>query len=576
LNTITRLFLPGFCKVLLPILIASLAVAVAPALPTEAHGPVRVAASELHVSLERERTFALPLAGSHVALHWVGQSAAQVTVAFSTDGRAFGPPIAVGRDEVGEGRANGETYGSLLLAGGARFVLVTSDRPLARLSILALDTRSSGDASIGFGAVAAAATPAQPAVISRAGWGADESLRFDATGHELWPPVFQPIQKLIVHHTAGQNNDPNPAATVRAIYYYDAVTQGWGDMGYNFLIDEAGHVYEGRHSRTYLPGEDPTGEDTSGNGVTGAHAVGFNSGTVGIALLGTLTNQDATPAARDALTRLLAWIAGGHGIDPHGSALYTNPVNGTQKTFPNIAGHRDVAATECPGGVFYATLPALRDAVAAMIAGTPTPDFTVSTSPATQTVTAGQQTSYTATVTPSGGFTGGGNLTVSGLPPNATASWSTNPAPGGGGTSTLSVSTSASTPVGTSTLTITGTSGTLTHTATVTLVVQAPPTPDFSVTLSPTSQSVRGGGSVSYTVTVTSLNGFAGAVLLSVSGLPSGSAGSFYPTSVTAGGTAVLTIKTAPTPRGTFTFTVTGTYGSLSRTATATLHVSKR
>ena len=304
--------------------------------------------------------------------------------------------------------------------------------------------------------------------------------------------------------------------------------------------------------------------------------MGFNSGTVGIALLGTLTNQDATPAARDALTRLLAWIAGGHGIDPHGSALYTNPVNGTQKTFPNIAGHRDVAATECPGGVFYATLPALRDAVAAMIAGTPTPDFTVSTSPATQTVTAGQQTSYTATVTPSGGFTGGVNLTVSGLPANATASWSTNPVPGGGGTSTLSVSTSASTPVGTSTLTITGTSGTLTHTATVTLVVQAPPTPDFSVTLSPTSQSVRGGGSVSYTVTVTSLNGFAGAVLLSVSGLPSGSAGSFYPTSVTAGGTSVLTIKTAPTPRGTFTFTVTGTYGSLSRTATATLHVSKR
>jgi len=554
-------------------LVASLAVAVMPTLRVEATGPVRVAASELHGSLERERTFALPIVASHVALHWAGQAAAQVTVAFSLDGRTFGPPIIVGRDEVGEGRANGETYGNLLLADGARFVRVNSDRPLAHLSVVDLDARRSGQVSIGGGAVVAAAAT-QPGVISRAGWGANESLRFDAAGHELWPPVFQPIQKLIVHHTAGQNNDPDPAATVRAIYYYDAVTQGWGDMGYNFLIDEAGHIYEGRHSRTYAPGESPTGEDTAGNGVTGAHAVGFNSGTVGIALLGTLTNQDATLAARDALTRLLAWIAGGHGLDPHGSALYTNPVNGTQKTFPNIAGHRDVAATECPGGVFYATLPALRDAVAAQIAGTP--DFAISASPATQTVTAGQPTSYTATVAPSGGFTGAVNLTVSGLPANTTASWSTNPVPGGSGTSILSVSTSASTPVGTSTLTISGSSGTLSHTTTVTLGVQAPPTPDFSLTVSPTSQSVRGGGSVSYTVTVTSLNGFAGAVLLSVSGLPSGSSSSYSPTSVTPGVRSILTIITAPTPRGTFTFAVTGTSGSLSRTTTGTLQVTKR
>ena len=73
---------------------------------------------------------------------------------------------------------------------------------------------------------------AQPSVISRAGWGADEALRFDASGNELWPPEFHPTQKLIVHHTAGQNGDPNPAATIRAIYYYHAVTRGWGDIGY--------------------------------------------------------------------------------------------------------------------------------------------------------------------------------------------------------------------------------------------------------------------------------------------------------------------------------------------------------
>ena len=569
-----------FRRALLPILVASLAVTVTPAVQVAAHGPVRVAASELHGSLERERTFALPLAASHLAVHWAGQAAAQVTVAFSIDGRTFETPIAVERDEVGETRANGETYGNLLLAGDARFVRVTSDRPLAHLSVLDLDTRGSSGESIRFGSAAVAAVT-QPAVISRAGWSADESLRFDATGHEIWPPIFQPIQKLIVHHTATQNQDPDPAATVRAIYYYHAITQGWGDIGYNFLIDEAGRIYEGRHSRTYAPGETPTGEDTAGNGVTGAHALGFNSGTVGIALLGTLTGQDATPAARDALGRIIAWIAGSHAIDPHGSALYTNPVSGTQATFPNIAGHRDVNATECPGGVFYATLPALRDTVAAQIAGTPTPDFTMSSSPAAQTVTAGQQTTYTTTVTPSGGFTGAVNIAASGLPANMTTLWSTNPVTGGGGTSTLTVTTSASTPVGTSTLTITGISGALSHTTTVTLVVKAPPTPDFSVTLSPTSRSVRGGGSVDYTVTVTSLNGFAGAVSLVVSGLPSGSTGSFSPTSVTLNGTSltgtvILTIRTAPNPRGTFSILVTGTNGAQSRTATGTLQVLKR
>jgi hypothetical protein len=562
-------------RAILPILIASLAVTVMPAVRIQASGPVRVAASELHGSLERERTFALPFAASHVALHWTGQAAAQVTVAFSSDGQTFGPAIPVERDEIGEGRANGETYGNLLLAGGAMFARVTSDRPLAHLSVLDLDTRGSGQASIGFGAVAAATT-AQPAVISRAGWGANESLRFDANGNELFPPVFQTIQKLIVHHTATQNNDPTPAATVRAIYYYDTVTQGWGDMGYNFLIDEQGTIYEGRCTGLYHLACDPTEEDALGKGVTGAHAIGFNSGTVGIALLGTLTHQDATPAARDALTRLLAWIAGGHGIDPHGSSLYVNPVSLTQKVFPNIAGHRDVAATECPGGVFYATLPALRDAVATLIAATPTPDFSISASPAARTVTAGQQTTYTATVTPSGDFTGAVSLVASGLPTGATPSWSTDSVAGGNGTSTLTVTTSASTPAGTSALTITGTSGSLTHTTTVSLVVQAPPTSDFSLALSPTSQSVRGGRSAGYTVTLTSPNGFAGVVPLSVSGLPSGSSGSFNPGSVTPSATSLLTITTSPSRLGTFTFTVTGTYGSLSRTTTGILVITKR
>ena len=96
-----------------------------------------------------------------------------------------------------------------------------------------------------------------------------------------------------------------------------------------------------------------------------------------MALLGTLTTHDATPAARDALNRLLAWEASRNGINPEATEAFVNPVSGATITSPNIAGHRDYAATACPGDTFYPTLPAIRRDVAALIAGsTPAPDTT--------------------------------------------------------------------------------------------------------------------------------------------------------------------------------------------------------
>ena len=352
---------------------AALVLAALPGLPVSASGPVRVTARDVSVALERQQVVELPIRASHVAIHWRGQPDAVLTVAFSADGVDFGPPDPVERDEVGEQRGNGETYGTVQYAAGARFARVTSDRPIARLTVLALDSTASGGPGIGLVGSIAAAAVSQPSVITRAGWGANEAYRFNADGTEKWIPAFYPVQKLIVHHTAGKNADPDPAATIRSIYYYQAITQGWGDIGYNFLVDESGRIYEGRYSRPYAAGESPTGEDAAGNSVTAAHVQGYNSGTVGTALLGNLTNVDATPAARDAVERILAWKADRHGIDPLGATLYTNPVSGTQKTFANIAGHRDLAATECPGGTFYSTFPALRQAVAARIAATPTP-----------------------------------------------------------------------------------------------------------------------------------------------------------------------------------------------------------
>jgi hypothetical protein len=334
-----------------------------------AQAAAHTAVDQRSAPISHSKTFRLRRTATHVAVHWKGHPHARVRVAFSRGGRRFGRPRTVQLDEVGMQRHNGETYGALMVAPGVTAVRVWTDQRLPRLSVLALT--ETGAPSRG-GAVRAASV-SQPTVIPRAGWGADESLRFDSNGKEIWPPTFWPIQKLIVHHTATQNNDPNPAATIRSIYYYHAVTQGWGDIGYNFLIDESGNVYEGRHSRDFAFGEAPTGEDLNGNGVTGAHAQGYNSGTVGIALLGTLSTQDATPQARAALERLLAWKADRHGIDPLGSSLYINPVSGLQATFPNIAGHRDVAATECPGSAFYADLPSIRTDVATLVAASSYP-----------------------------------------------------------------------------------------------------------------------------------------------------------------------------------------------------------
>jgi hypothetical protein len=437
----------------------------APLLGPESTSAGRAATSayETSAAVASVRTFPLPHAATNVAVHWLGQRTAQVRIAFSRDRVRFGKPRLVALDELGESRRTGETYGAVMTAVGARSVRVWSDRPLRRLTVLALTDRGPPAPP----PLRRLASTAQPAVISRAGWGADESLRFDATGNEIWPPAFYPVQKVIVHHTATPNSDPDPAATIRSIYYYHAVTQGWGDIGYNFLIDEAGNVFEGRYSRQYAPGESPTGEDPNGNGVTAAHAQGYNSGTVGIALLGTLTNQDATPPARAALEHLIAWIDSSHGIDPRASALYTNPVSGLQATFPNIAGHRDVAATECPGGSFYATLPTIRSDVANLIAGSaPTPDFTVTATPASRTIVRGGSSSYTTSITPSGGFTGLVTLSVSGLPAGTSASFAPNPA---SDSSLLSVTTASNAKVGTYTLTITATSGSLVHNTTVSL-----------------------------------------------------------------------------------------------------------
>lgn len=332
-------------------------------------GGVDVVSREVGVTIERQSLVRLPIAASHVVLRWSGDHEAQLTLALGRTPHDLSEDIAAGHDDLSEG-ADDETWSQVIWADGARWARVTTDRSIRDLTVMAMDT----DAARGIddeGVVSAAVN--QPALITRAGWGANEDYAENSGGYIRFAPSFDPLQKMIVHHTAGRNNDPNPAATIRAIYYNHAVQRGYGDIDYNFLVDAQGKVYEGRRAWIDTPATNPIGENLAGNVVRGAHARHYNDATVGIALLGNFTDVMPTSAARTALINLLAWKAERHGLNPKGYSTYVNPVDGTTKGLYNISGHRNVNSTACPGQTFYASFPALRQAVADKIAATTGP-----------------------------------------------------------------------------------------------------------------------------------------------------------------------------------------------------------
>lgn len=207
----------------------------------------------------------------------------------------------------------------------------------------------------------------EPQIVTRAEWGADESLKRTSGSCVR---RFEPVQQLFVHHTAGSNFDDRPKATMRAIYWYHVVRQGWCDVGYNFVVSDDGRIFEGRWARDYASWETHDSETRSGRAVVGAHVSGYNSGAVGISVMGNYSQVRPSPAVRRSLAELIAWEVDRHDLGVRGRHVYKNPVTGAARRLPWVAGHRDAGSTDCPGDLLYSALPGIRrDADAVMGAG---------------------------------------------------------------------------------------------------------------------------------------------------------------------------------------------------------------
>ena len=168
-------------------------------------------------------------------------------------------------------------------------------------------------------------------------------------------PKYAPtIKAATLHHTVDTNayTAGEVPAMIRAIYRYHAVSRGWGDIGYNVLVDRFGQVWEGRYGGL---------EST----VIGAHARGYNTGTVGVALLGNYESVDTPAPMIDATEAFIAWKFSLFHVDPTATTKLTG---GGGKKVPTIFGHRDVGRTACPGRYGYARLSEIRTGVAQRLA----------------------------------------------------------------------------------------------------------------------------------------------------------------------------------------------------------------
>ncbi|MDA3664106.1 N-acetylmuramoyl-L-alanine amidase [Mycobacterium xenopi] len=244
------------------------------------------------------------------------------------------------------------------------YLPATAEQPLAQNISAVLISPPRAPADTQWTPPTAVLAPGQPPnIISRAQWGADESIRCGNTMYD------NGIHAAIVHHTAGSNDyaPEDSAEIVRAIYAYHTQTLGWCDIAYNALVDKYGQVFEGR-----------AGGITKA--VEGSHTGGFNRGTWGVAMIGDFNDVPPTSIQLRTVGRLIGWRLGLDRVNPKGAATlasaggpFTRFPGGAALTMPAVFSHRDVGPTDCPGNAAYALLDEIRD-IAAHFNDPPGPD----------------------------------------------------------------------------------------------------------------------------------------------------------------------------------------------------------
>jgi N-acetylmuramoyl-L-alanine amidase/Bacterial SH3 domain len=294
-----------------------------------------------------------------LAPSWSGEGdpGGSVELLWSADGVTWSEPLWIGRaSHSGRPDRDGRTIGSLVSTPGAQFLQYRTYDSAGNLAPLPGFEIDYIDASAGpsLEQVAnPALTPvfAPPPLITRAGWGADESLRYGRGGEEIFPVEYQPVEHVIIHH-ADTANFNDPVLEMRSIYYFHAITRGWGDIAYNYLVDFMGNVYEGR-----VGGED----------AVGCHAEGYNAGSCGICLMGRYFEDPTTPEMHNAIVWISSWAA--RNLDPTGAAPFHDIAS-----LPTLCGHRDVNNTSCPGDEFYVQLDTVRSEARRVVRGRDDPE----------------------------------------------------------------------------------------------------------------------------------------------------------------------------------------------------------
>jgi hypothetical protein len=261
--------------------------------------------------------------------------------------------------------AGGRHVGDPVWTGGTTTVQLRAGRALSGVRLHLVDVSGGVGARRRAGALASTAAPALAMPVLKAGAGQPPIIARRAWAQGISPPARAPeygaVRMGFVHHTDNPNGygSAEVPAMLRAIYAFHRFVNGWNDIGYNFVIDLYGRIFEARAGGIDEP-------------VVGAHAGGYNLVSSGVAVLGTFTGVSISPAARSALEELLAWKLSLHGVSSQGRVVVkVNPAGASYSKYPadarvglpRIAGHRDADTTDCPGDVLYGELPAIRAGV---------------------------------------------------------------------------------------------------------------------------------------------------------------------------------------------------------------------